>query len=270
MMYAREENNYPKAVAISLAIMAAFLVVAFFYVIGTPFLPEQEGTGGVIVNYGTAEEGIGTDYMSIEEPSQHPDANNTPPDKVVPNTDPKTTPSAETSDKEVVTQDNEEAPSVVTKDKKSANAPSVTPDKKDSKPVINPNALYKGSQNNATGKGDGTGSKPGNQGSVNGDPLSADYGEGGSGFGNKPIEYRHFTNLVIPKDDGQKTGKIVIRIYFDRSGKILSAKQELKGSTLTDINLVNKCIQAVLDASLSPGDVGGTQTGVVVFNFKVK
>ena len=157
------------------------------------------------------------------------------------------------------------------KTKPTTTTPTTTAEEKPSKPVINQNALYKGKKNTGQGGGDGTGNTPGNQGSVNGDPLANNYGNGGSGFGNKPIELRRFSNLVIPKDDGQKTGKIAIRIYFNKNGDITRAKQELKGSTITDTDLVNKCIQAVLNSSLSKSDVGtDNQTGVVVFNFKVK
>ncbi len=268
----KEENNYPKAVAISTGIMAFLIGISFFIVIGS-FQPTEElGMGGMVVNYGTSVEGMGDDYTSIEEPSSDPNANNKVPDKVVPEAQVTPATSSQASEKEIQTQNSEEAVSINTKTTKpTTTAPTTTPEDKPSKPVINQNALYKGKKNTGEGQGDGTGNTPGNQGSVNGDPLANNYGEGGSGYGDKPIELRRFSSLVIPKDDGQKTGKIAIRIYFNKSGTITRANQELKGSTITDTELVNKCIQAVLNSSLSRTDVGGdNQTGVVVFNFKVK
>lgn len=268
----KEENNYPKAVAISTGIMGVLLAISFLIVINSFQPPEELGMGGMVVNYGTAETGMGDDYTSIEEPSADPNANNKRPDKVVPEEKVTQNTESQTSDKEIQTQNTEDAISVNTKKTKpTTTTPTTTAEDKPSKPVINQNALYKGKKNTGQGGGDGTGNTPGNQGSVNGDPLANNYGNGGSGFGNKPIELRRFSNLVIPKDDGQKTGKIAIRIYFNKNGDITRANQELKGSTITDTDLVNKCVQAVLNSSLSKSDIGtDNQTGVVVFNFKVK
>ena len=268
----KEENNYPKAVAISSGIMALLLAISFLIVINSFEPPEDLGMGGMVVNYGTAESGMGDDYTSIEEPSADPNANNKAPDKVVPEEKVTENTTVETGDKEIQTQNTEEAISVNTKPTKTATkTPTTATEEKPSKPVINQNALYKGKKSTGQGGGDGTGDTPGNQGSKNGDPLANNYGEGGSGFGNKPIELRRFSNLVTPKDDGQKTGKIAIRIYFNKSGDITRANQELKGSTITDTDLVNKCIQAVLNSTLNKSDIGtDNQTGVVVFNFKVK
>ncbi|VTQ04447.1 hypothetical protein [Sphingobacterium daejeonense] len=47
--------------------MAALGVIGFFIVFGQN-LPEY-GMGGIIVNYGTSPEGMGEDYMSVDEPS---------------------------------------------------------------------------------------------------------------------------------------------------------------------------------------------------------
>ncbi|WP_231491608.1 energy transducer TonB [Pedobacter sp. Leaf170] len=270
-MNTTEENNYPKAIAISTGIMAVLLAISFLIVINSFEPPEEFGMGGMVVNYGTAAEGMGDDYTSIEEPSADPNANNKAPDKVMPEEKVTENTAVETGDKEIQTQNTEDAISVNTKPTKTAaKTPTTATEEKPSKPTINQNALYKGKKSTGQGGGDGTGSTPGNQGSVNGDPLANNYGEGGSGYGNTPIPLRRFSNLVTPKDDGQTRGKIVIRISFNKSGNITSARQELKGSTITDTELVNKCIQAIMSSSLSKSDIGNeSQTGVVVFNFKV-
>ncbi|WP_316738099.1 energy transducer TonB [Pedobacter aquatilis] len=270
-MNTTEENNYPKAIAISTGIMGVLLAISFLIVINSFEPPEEFGMGGMVVNYGTSAEGMGDDYTSIEEPSADPNANNKAPDKVVPEEKVTDNTTVETGDKEIQTQNTEDAISVNTKPTKTATkTPTTATEEKPSQPTINQNALYKGKKSTGQGGGDGTGNTAGNQGSINGDPLANNYGEGGSGFGNTPIPLRRFSNLVTPQDDGQKRGKIVIRIYFNKAGNITSARQELKGSTITDTELVNKCIQAIMNSSLSKSDVGNdNQTGVVVFNFKV-
>jgi len=271
MTYNQEENNYPKALAISTVIMALLIVLSFFIVIGSFKPVEEAGMGGMVVNYGTEVSGMGTDYTSIEEPSADPNANEQVPDKVVPEqqTIQQSTPQA--SDKEVVTQNTEEAVSINTKKTKTTATPNAAVENKPAKPTINQSALYKGKTNKGTGQGDGTGDTPGNQGSVNGDPLSNNYGEGGSGFGETPIALRRFTNLVTPSDDGQKRGKIAVRISINKAGIVINAVPGVKGTTLNDRELWQKCKDAVMGARLNQSaNAPDVQVGVVIFNFKVQ
>jgi hypothetical protein len=267
----KEENNYPKAIAISSAIMAVLLILSFFIAIGTFKPAEEAGMGGMVVNYGTSVEGMGTDYTSMEEPSADPNANNQVPDKVVPEQQVTPTKSAESSDKEITTQNTEEAVSISTKKSNKPSNPTAVTNDKPAPPAVNQNALYKGKANKGTGQGDGTGTTPGNQGSANGDPMANNYGEGGSGFGNTPIALRRFTNLVTPQDDGQKTGKIAVRITINKQGVVVDAIAGVKGTTLQDLDLWAKCKAAVMGARLNQSDSApDLQVGVVVFNFKVK
>ena len=267
----KEENNYPKAIAISTAIMAALLILSFFIAIGTFKPAEEAGMGGMVVNYGTSVEGMGTDYTSLEEPSSDPNANKQLPDKVVPEQKVTPTQSSQSTDKEITTQNTEEAVSINTKKTSTPSNPTAATTDKPAKPAVNQNALYKGKANKGTGQGDGTGTTPGNQGSVNGDPLANNYGEGGSGFGSTPIALRRFTNLVTPQDDGQKTGKIAVRITINKQGIVVDAVPGVKGTTLQDLDLWAKCKTAVMGARLNQSDSApDLQVGVVVFNFKVK
>jgi hypothetical protein len=193
------------------------------------------------------------------------------PDKVVPVPQQPTKSVVESSAKEIQTQSTEEAVAVNTKKSTSTAAPTAAAEEKPATPTINQNALYKGKKNTGTGKGDGTGSTPGNQGSINGDPLSNNYGEGGSGFGDTPIALRRFTNLVTPQDDGQKTGKIAVRISINREGIVINAVPGVKGTTLNDRELWQKCKEAVMGARLNQSEnAPDVQVGVVIFNFKVK
>lgn len=105
----------------------------------------------------------------------------------------------------------------------------------------------------------------------NGDPLSNNYGEGGSGFGETPIALRRFTNLVLPQDEGKKTGKIAVRLKINKSGTVVDATPGVKGTTLNDRELWQKCKDAMMDARLAPSELSNdVKVGVVVFNFKVK
>lgn len=113
----------------------------------------------------------------------------------------------------------------------------------------------------------------GNQGSTNGDPLSPDYGEGGSGNGSYALDLksRRFTNLTPPKDDGQKYGKVAVRIFVDKNGVVVNAIPGVKGTTLSDKEIWEKCRLAVIGSSLNKLESApDVQIGVVMFNFKVK
>ncbi len=267
----QEENNLPKALGISTLVMAALVAIGFFIVFNqaTP----DFGMGGLIVNYGTAPEGMGEDYMSVDEPSMDENANNVKPDKIDPVTTPIPTPSQQIADKSVVTQDVEDAPVVPKAEKPvKANADQSTVEKKNATPAVNPNALYKGKKNNAQGSGDGTGSVPGNQGSNLGDPLASNYGEGGSGFGNTMLSLENRKFVVRPnvEDNGQQTGIVKVEFTVDSRGNIIRARQA-KGTTIADYKLVNKCIQAVQNSRLNAlENAPDSQTGLITFRFKVR
>lgn len=270
-MTADEENNYPKAIVIATAIMGAFIAISFFLVISA-FRPEEEpGMGGMVVNYGTAVEGMGSDYTSIEEPSMDPNANNKLPDKVTPEQKVTPTTSSEVDAKDIATQDLEDAVSINTKKTKSTNAPTTATEEKPAQPTINPNALYKGNKNNGKGQGDGTGSTPGNQGSINGDPNAPNYGEGGSGNGNTPMALANFSNVKQINDNGQQRGKIAVKVRVNKSGQVTSAIAGAKGTTFSDQTLFRLCENAIMGASLDNMTAGyENRTFVVIFNFKVK
>jgi len=268
--HTQEENNMPKALGLSTAVMGLFVLIGFFIVFGGDI--PRYGMGGIIVNYGTAEEGIGDDYMNVDEPSMSENANNVQPDKVDPNTTPVPTPSQQVTDKVVATQDMDDAPAVPKQEKPvQANADIATPEKKESKPAVNPNALYKGKQNNATGKGDGTGTTAGNQGSNLGDPLASNYGDGGSGDGNMMLDIKNRNWAVPPKfdDRGQRPGRVVVLFTVNKEGRITSARAGRSGTTLSEPGLWEKIERAVMSARLNQlQNAPESQQGTIVFNFR--
>jgi|GEM_PF-6065899 len=92
-----------------------------------------------------------------------------------------------------------------------------------------------------------------------------------SGFGETPIALRKFTNLVLPEDNGLRTGKIAVRIKINKAGLVIDATPGVKGTTLNDRELWQKCKEAITGARLAPSETApDIQIGVIVFNFKVK
>ncbi|SDP17877.1 outer membrane transport energization protein TonB [Mucilaginibacter sp. OK268] len=266
----REENNYPKAFAATGIILAVLIAACYFIVFQNP--PKQEeGTGGILVNYGTVDEGKGNDYMSTEEPSVAEKANNTKPDKVTQEKPTEDKPTPQTSDKTVVTQNTEDAPEVAAPTKKPTNTVSTPqPTKTPAKPTVNQNALYKGKATTGTGEGDGTGNAPGNQGKPTGTTLTNNYNGTGSGNGgNLNLQSRNFVSKPNVDDGNRFTGKVVIDIQVDKAGNVTYAKAG-RGTTISDYNLIQKCEDAVKNSRISSADnAPDTQKGAVVFVFKV-
>jgi outer membrane biosynthesis protein TonB len=267
MEYQQEENNYPKAFAFTGVIMAVLIALCYLIVFHNP--PKQEdGTGGILVNYGTTDEGMGNDLTSVEEPSKAEKPNHTKPTKVIPAPPTPQKTQVEQSDKKVVTQNTEDAPEVTSTAKKPSKTVATEPVTKPAKPTVNQNTLYKGKSNGATGEGDGTTNTPGNQGKPNGSTLTDNYNGTGSGNGGLQMAQRSFVSKPSVTANNRE-GKIVIDILVDQNGNVTSAKAG-KGTMIDDYNLIQKCENAVLNAKLNASPTATeSQPGKVVFVFKM-
>jgi hypothetical protein len=264
----RQENNYPKAYLATAIILGILFALTYFITFKTP--PKQEdGTGGILVNYGTTDEGMGTDYMSAEEISRAPNASKTAPNKVTPTQSTEKS-SNDASDQKVVTQNSEDAPVVTDNSKKPSTNLATDAKKAESKPVVNQNALYKGPKTTGTGAGDGNTNTPGNQGKVNGSTLTDNYNGTGSGNGGLSMSQRSFVTKPSVDNPKRTPGIVKIDIKADKSGNVIEASVG-RGTTVAGDNaLLNKCLDAVLGSKLNASELApDTQTGVVTFVFKV-
>src|SRR5699024_10184715 len=105
-----EENNFVKDLGFSAIFMSELIDIDFLLFFNNNLT--QYVMGGIIVNYGTSDEGMGDDYMSVSEPSMDEDANMVRADRINPQEQVQATPYQQTSDQAVATQDMEEAPAV--------------------------------------------------------------------------------------------------------------------------------------------------------------
>ncbi len=268
MNYQEEENNYPKAFLATGIILAVVIALCYFIVFQNPPV-QEDGTGGILVNYGTTDEGMGKDLLSTEEPSVAEKANHAQPDKVNNATPTEQKTQADNSDKKVVTQDAEDAPEVAANSKKASQTVATQP-KPASKPVINQNALYKGSANKGSGAGDGTTTTPGNEGSKNGSTLSDNYGPGGSGGGLKGMPQWSFVSPLNVTNTNRVPGTVVIDITVDPSGNVIEAHYDRAKTRMADLSLIQKCESIVKNSKLtSSSPANGNQKGQVNFIFNV-
>ena len=267
MNYQEEENNYPKAFLLTGIILGIVMALCYFIVFITP--PKlDDGTGGILVNYGTVDEGSGTNQASMEEPSVAEKANKQQPDKVTPAPPTEQKTQVENSDKDVVTQNTEDAPEVAAKSKKPNNVSVAQPAKPVAKPAVNQNALYKGATNKGTGEGDGTTTTPGNQGSKNGSTLSDNYGPGGSGNGLNMPNWT-FVSAPDPQNIHRVPGVVVIDFVVDPTGSVISANYN-RSKTRAELSLIQACIDAIKNTKFtSSTQASGNQKGQYTFRFKV-
>ena len=263
----QEENNYPKAFLATGRILAVLLTLCYIIIFQNP-PPIDEGTGGIVVNYGTTDAGMGKDINSVEEPSVSPKANLTQPTKVTPAQPTEQKSAVSTSDEKVVTQDNEDAPEVAANAKKTSHQVATTPAKPVKKEVVNQAALYRGPTKTGNGGGDGTTNTPGNQGSKNGSPLASNYGDGGSGNGVSGTQWS-FVEMPDVKNPNRIQGTVVVDVTIDPNGNIIEAHQDRK-TRMGDLELINQCINKVKSSKLtSTSPASGNQKGQVTIKFDV-
>lgn len=265
-----EQSNSSKGLILSVSIHGVFLLLCYFYTITISFPKEETEFGGLVINYGMDAEGSGTDVFSIEETSTGPVADpNAKPEDI--QNMPAASEKSSSNDNEVVTQDNEDAPVVNNESKSSTNTnTSTSTEPVNNTPTVDQRALFKGKKSTGTGGGDGTGTKPGNQGDLSGDPNSTNYIGGGDGTGGVALNLngRRFLSKPTIQDKSQVSGKIVVQITVDRSGTITDAKAGVRGTTITNAALWSKCEKAVLGSKLNALNTGpDIQVGSVVFTF---
>jgi len=121
------------------------------------------------------------------------------------------------------------------------------------------------------GNGKGNTGKPGSQGDPNGDPnsdnlegISKGSGRVGGGLGKRGLLHEPQIN-----DRSQKTGRVVIDVCVDKTGKVIKANYTQKGSTTTDSELKEIARKAALQFKFTTSDIE-EQCGTITVDFKVR
>ena len=238
---------------------------------------------GLEVNLGTSDEGMAPDAIEPEA---------TPAEAIQPDDN------SETNDEKVLTSDiDKESEQIVQPPKKvkvvekkvtpivkpqpvKKVEKKVEPDKPvvAEQPKINQRALFKKSTV------DGTGNKPGDQGSVNGTSQGSNLyvgsgsGKGtGSGTGtgggtgagiSYSLDGRNPQYLPIPEYNNQAEGKVVVKVIVNKEGQVISATPGVKGSTTLDDYLLSVAKNAALKARFSRNpDAPDHQEGTITYKF---
>lgn len=145
------------------------------------------------------------------------------------------------------------------------------------------NALANSQNRGTSSTGEGIAGGPGNQGDPNGSINSKVRGTGsglgtsgtGTGASGRGISYdlggRGVQTLPSPKYEYQESGRVVVEVFVDRSGKVVRANAGIKGSTTLNEYLVKAAKEAAMHATFQvKQDAPETQKGTITYNFILK
>lgn len=251
-----ERNNKIKGIIGTVIFHLMLLLALFLLALRTPLpLPGEEG---VEVSLGYAETGSGLVQPKELKPIQ----------RVEPA-------ESQSQPKEIMTQEVEEAPAIEKVQPKEVKKPVEKPSEKISppkeEPVVNPRALYtphqkdsdesgtQGDQNNLADQGKEIGSneskKPDGVGGV-GDGISFN------------LEGRGSIHLPKPAYDSREQGRVVVRIWVNKQGKVVRVLSGVQGTTITDQRLIKVAEDAARNASFTPNpNAPDEQVGTITYNF---
>lgn len=230
------------------------ICLSFGYDPPDPPIPEE----GVEVNLGNSDFGSGDNPMPDPSPESSAPQPASQAEQVSTQRTESTVP-INSSDKPSTAKTNNETPTT-----KQPETPK--------QPEVNTNALFKKSDKSKTQNGGSQGvtQGSGNQGKEGGDPNSNRYdgtpGKGGAGFS---LTGRSAKALPSPTVNNNKEGKVVVKIWVDRSGNVTQVSAPEKGSTLTDAGYVQRSKNAAMNAKFSAkDDAPEVQTGTITYVFR--
>ncbi|MCM4157465.1 energy transducer TonB [Gramella sp. AN32] len=266
-----ETKHEKKSFTITVVIYTVLILLLIFF--GLTYLdPPPES--GIAINFGTSEVGSG-DVQPKEPVRSSP--------KKVAATPVKSEPVIE---KEVVTQEAEEAP-VIEKKKKPTPVETKQPEpKKTPEPVKKPepkpdkstndalSSILNGPERSGTANGgEGNDTQAGDKGSPDGDPNASSYygqGAGLDGDGNYRLGGRSALNKAKIPQDCNESGIVVVKIEVDQQGRVVNATPGMKGTTNNSACLTDPAKRAALATRFnSDSNAPSRQVGTIIYNFKL-
>ncbi len=279
-----EKNKNIKALLYTFGIMLSLFLFFFLVSWSLPVAPVDVDNGGVEVNLGNSDEGLGDIAPLLPgTPSNEAENNYNPspsytaeaetnPD-IASNTDPDATTINTSSKPQVKPKVNNNNTDVKNKPKQDVQNPNPAPPKA--------KAVYNGANTKGTGgnnsdsynnsKNQGVAGGNGDQGKPNGNPNSDSYnGDGGTGTGGISIvdgdlKNRKITSSARFEDEYKNGGKVYINVSVDANGSVTSASVRLQGSSpFTDLQSIAK--QRALQLKFNKTD--GAQSGTILIVFQ--
>lgn len=255
------ENKYKTHGVIGTVIFHVLILVALiFLALRTPLpLPGEEG---VEVSLGYDVTGAGLSQPEKLKPIQQAQPE-------LPKPQPK----------EIITQDVEEAPAleeeapeeIVTEE---VVEEEIVEEEVKEEPKVNPDALYKPMEKSEEESGNqGAEYKPADQGKETGSNKSKkEDGVAGEGDGiSFDLEGRGSIHLPKPAYNSREQGKVVVKIWVNKQGKVMRVQTGVKGTTITDPQLRKLAEDAAKKSVFTPDpNAGDFQIGTITYNFIIR
>jgi TonB family protein len=251
-----EKKNKIRGIVGTIVIHIAILIALLLLALRTPLpLPGEEG---VEVSLGYAEVGSGLTQPEEVKPVQEAQP-------VTPEPEPK----------EIITQETEETPLI----EEDIPDEIIEPQEEieeliepvEAEPVVNPDALYtphKTDKDESGTEGDreellDRGKETGTADSKKPDGVTG-MGEGVS-FN---LEGRGSIHLPKPAYESPEQGRVVVRIWVNKQGKVVRVQPGVQGTTITDQRLTKLAEDAARNASFTPDpNAPDQQVGTITYNF---
>ncbi len=238
-----KDKNRRTGILVTIGAHLLLILLLSFLVLEPPFPPPPQL--GVEVNLGNSNQGM-TDIQP-DNPMEQSSKTNPSSNKI----------------ENIATQDSEESVKLKKTDKKTEEQKPV-----DEEPVINQDFTFK-KTNKKDGGNEGITGKPGDQGMENGSANANNYvGDGGSGGVSYSLSGRNVKSLTRPEKVPNMEGRVVIKIWVNKMGKVTNAAQEVPKSTTTNSVLVQKAINSayssIFDTNPNAPEV---QTGYITYIF---
>ncbi|GIZ10430.1 energy transducer TonB [Flavobacterium sp. UMI-01] len=259
-----ETEEEKKSFAITTAIFV-ILFILFFYLGLTSLDPPPEN--GIAINFGTTEFGSGK-IQPTEAIQSAPQ--------------PTAAKQSASNNEEILSQEVEEAVVMKTVKKKQptkqTSEEEVKPKPKESpKPSKSTtdalSSLINGPKSDGKAKGgEGNDTKPGDKGSLNGDPYANSYygsGTGASGTSGWGLNGRTISSRGKEVQKCNESGTVVVQITVNRNGNVIAAKYT-KGTTNTNPCLIEPALATARKYKWLPdSNAPETQIGFITINFKL-
>lgn len=284
MVISQNEENKNKLISlgISLLIFTLLLLFLIFYIIITPNPPFPEapgGGGGIEFNIGNLIEGTG----NVENDGMGDAV------QVIESTEVTPPTNQENSAQDIVTSENGEDINLTKTETKNntTNATVVIPVKPKVKTTAELLAEKFNKNKGNNGGGDGNSGHAGNDGSPDGNPNTNGTGGtgGGDGGGDGPgkgpgkgpgnggygfsLAGRSVMTPPVLSKDTKEEGKVVVEITVDKTGKVIKADPNGRGTTTSSPMLKAKARQAALATKFNVSGEFEEQKGTItiVFSF---
>jgi len=145
-------------------------------------------------------------------------------------------------------------------------------EEKPTEPVINNKYIWNSDKNNSNNS-QGSTNKPGDNGMENGDPNAQNsVGDGGHGGVTFSLKGRRAKSLPKPKTGFNEEGKVKVKVWVNKYGKVTNAIVSYEGGTTTTNSVLKKrAIEAALKSQFdSKPDAPEVQTGTITYVFVLK